>query len=179
MTLRAHVKAASAIFLMTVSALSLKADGNKQELDAVVVSVDDHHQVVETHRSYTTGSTTYNGYATGNTTYSGYGTATTNVNVSGTATTNETTHHISGNQDIVGHRVVLQIPDGRMVTVACFSKYALHGDYVNRRSCRVPLTSDVHVEMWKDKAKIYWSASIDNSKTESETYKILGVQPAP
>jgi hypothetical protein len=185
---------AAPVLLLALSAFSLKAAKSRQEFDAVVVSIDDHHQVVQTNRSYTTDNTTYNGSSTASTTYnsngsaysygpttsySSFGTAQTNVNTYGTATTNRTTYHISGNQDVVGHKVVLQIPDGRLVTVACSSKYAPHGDYVNRRSCRVPLASNVHVEVWKDNAKMYWGTSIDNSKVESETYKIIGVLPTP
>lgn len=178
MTLKRAAKAASAVLLLAASAFSLKAAKNKQEFDAVVISVDDSHREVETHRTYATGQTTYNGYSSASTNYTGYGTAQTSVNTYGTATTNRTTHQINGTQDIVGHRLMLQLPDGRVITVACSGKYAPRGDYVNQRSCRVPLTSNIHVDVWKDNAKLYWNTSIDNSKTESETYKIIGVLPA-
>ena len=194
MTLRFTRKAGFAALLLAASAFNMMAGSRKQEFDAVVISVDDHHQTVQTNRSFTTSDTTYNGYSTATTTYKGttstynygstttyntLGTAQTKVNTYGTANTNRSTHVISGNQDIVGHRLVLQIPDGRLVTVSCASKYAPHDDYVNRRSCRVPLVSRVRVEIWKDNAKMYWSTSLDDSKIQSETYKIVGVLPAP
>jgi hypothetical protein len=73
----------------------------------------------------------------------------------------------------------LQLPDGRVAVVNCESKYAPHGDYINRRSCRRPLVNDIVVEFDGDKAKLFWSVSIDGKKMESETYKILAVLDKP
>ena len=95
--------------------------------------------------------------------------------------------HIQGNsfavhhsatmlQDIVGHTLTLLLPDQRTVVVNCNSKYVPRGDYVNARSCRVPLVNQVDVEFKGAKAKLFWDASIDGSKRESETYNILGVK---
>ena len=71
----------------------------------------------------------------------------------------------------------LKLPDGRLVIVNCVSKYAPRGDYVNRRSCRVPLIDEIKAEFDGDKAKLLWPVSIDGKKTQSETYKILGIFP--
>ncbi len=51
---------------------------------------------------------------------------------------------------------------------------------MNRRSCRIPLADDIEAEFSGNNAKLKWPVSIDGKKSESETYKILGVfdQPA-
>jgi hypothetical protein len=43
------------------------------------------------------------------------------------------------------------------------------------RSCRVPLTTELQAEFNGANAKLVWSVSIDGTKTQSETYKILAV----
>ncbi|MEP7365722.1 MAG: hypothetical protein ABI972_20915 [Acidobacteriota bacterium] len=77
--------------------------------------------------------------------------------------------------DVQGATFSLLLPDGRVAVVNCESKYAMRGDYVNRRSCRVPLTNEIEAEFNGDKAKLRWTVSIDGKKTESETYKVLAV----
>ena len=57
----------------------------------------------------------------------------------------------------------------------CESKYALKADYINRRSCRLPMVDDIQAEFSGNNAKLKWSVSLDGRKTESETYKILAV----
>lgn len=52
---------------------------------------------------------------------------------------------------------------------------ALKGDYVNRRSCRIPLVSDIEAEFSGDKAKLFWPVSIDGKKFASETHKVLAI----
>jgi hypothetical protein len=76
---------------------------------------------------------------------------------------------------VTGSTLSLLLPDGRVAVVNCESKYALRGDYVNRRSCRIPIANEIEAEFDGDKAKLRWPVSIDGKKTDSETYKILGV----
>jgi hypothetical protein len=76
---------------------------------------------------------------------------------------------------VTGATFALRLRDGRHVIVNCQSKYALKLDYINRRSCRIPLVDDLSVEFDGDKAKLFWSTSLDGRKIQSETYKILAV----
>lgn len=77
--------------------------------------------------------------------------------------------------DVRGATFTLRLPDGRLVIVNCESKYAPRGDFINRRSCRMPLVNEIQAEFKGDKAKLFWPVSIDGKKSESETYKILGI----
>ena len=63
----------------------------------------------------------------------------------------------------------------RIAVVNCESKYAIKGDHVNRRSCRIPLTNEIEAEFDGSDAKLQWTVSVDGKKAESETYKVLGV----
>jgi hypothetical protein len=80
-----------------------------------------------------------------------------------------------------GATFILQLPDGRGVVVNCDSKFAerFAGPQGNRRSCRMPLVDDVHVEFNGDKAKLVWVVSLDGKTTQSETYKVLAVLDKP
>jgi hypothetical protein len=93
---------------------------------------------------------------------------------SGTATTTIRPSTVHG-YDVAGATYTLLLSDGRRVVVNCDSKYALRGDYINRRSCRMPLVDDIHAEFKGDDAKLFWSISIDGSESQSETYKVLGI----
>ena len=79
--------------------------------------------------------------------------------------------------NVTGATFTFLLPDGRRTVVNCVSKYSPKGDYINRRSCRMPLVDDIDVEFKGKDAKLYWVVSIDGKKTESETYKILAVLP--
>ena len=68
------------------------------------------------------------------------------------------------------------LPDGRVAVANCVSKYKLKMDYVNRRSCRAPLVDEVDAEFSGKSVKIMWPVSIDGKKSDSETYKILGIR---
>jgi hypothetical protein len=83
------------------------------------------------------------------------------------------------NLTVTGATLTLQLPDRRLVRVACESKYALRFDYINRRSCRTPPADEVTAEFNGDEAKLIWSVSLDNRKTQSETYTILNIVPSP
>jgi hypothetical protein len=98
------------------------------------------------------------------------------VNCSGTTNTygtNTGPREISYN--VTGATFSLLLPDGRVAVVNCVSKYSPKGDYVNRRSCRMPITDDVEAEFKGKNAKLFWPVSLDGKKIESETYKILAV----
>jgi len=102
------------------------------------------------------------------------------VNCDGTTRTTglgTTPHPIS--YSVRGATLSLKLPDGRVAVVNCDSKYALRGDYINRRSCRMPLVSHIQTEFSGDQAKLFWTTSLDGSKMESETYKILAVLDRP
>jgi hypothetical protein len=77
--------------------------------------------------------------------------------------------------DVQGATFTLKLPDGRVAVVNCASKYSPKGDYVNRRSCRVPLVNELEAEFEGNNAKLKWPVSLDGRKMESETYKVLGV----
>ena len=80
---------------------------------------------------------------------------------------------------VSGATLSLLLPDGRIAVVNCVSKYAPRGDYINQRSCRIPLVDDIEAEFNKDKAKLFWSVSLDGKKMESETYRIVAVVGTP
>jgi hypothetical protein len=125
--------------------------------------------------------TGYSGYVPGhsnsssNTSVSCYG-GSTNVDCSGTTRTNGTyTAPRTISYSVTGATLSLLLPDGRVAVVNCVSKYKLKMDYVNRRSCRLPLVDDVQAQFKGKDAKLIWMASIDGKKSDSETYKILAV----
>jgi hypothetical protein len=109
----------------------------------------------------------------------GYGYAgTIDVNCYGSAQTTGTSTpaHRTGYQ-VRGATIALQLPDGRVAVVNCVSKYALRGDYINRRSCRAPMAGIITAEFKNDTAKLYWSVSLSGQRTQSETYNILTILP--
>jgi hypothetical protein len=129
--------------------------------------------------------TGYHGYVPGRS--SGNSTGSTNCNdyagsincqSSGYNTSYYTEPHINA-YNVTGTTLSLVLPDGRIAIANCASKYAPKGDYVNRRSCRIPLVEDLDADFKGKNVKLYWSVSIDGRKSESETYKILAVLPAP
>jgi len=82
---------------------------------------------------------------------------------------------------VQGATLTLQLPDNRIAVVNCQYKFAEHmaGAAGNRRSCHVPLVSEVQADFHGDDAKLTWIVSIDGKKTQSETYKILAVSDKP
>ena len=100
-----------------------------------------------------------------------------NVNCNGTTNTHATaTPARRVTYGVSGAALSLLLPDGRIAIVNCESKYAMKGDYVNRRSCRVPLVGDIEAEFKGDKAKLFWPVSIDGKKFASETYKVVAIR---
>jgi hypothetical protein len=104
----------------------------------------------------------------------------TNVNCSGSSSTYGTVtapHRIS--YEVRGATFTLLLPDGRGVVVNCESKYMPKFDYINRRSCRMPLVDNIYAEFHGEKAKLEWVVSLDGKKIQSETYKVLAVLGNP
>ena len=102
-----------------------------------------------------------------------------NASADTVTTTGFVTPPRSVSYDVRGATFTLRLPDGRLVVVNCESKYAPKGDFVNRRSCRMPLVDEIQAEFDGDKAKLLWPVSIDGKKIESETYKILAILAKP
>jgi hypothetical protein len=101
-----------------------------------------------------------------------------NVNCNGSSTTSgigtpayEVPFHVRG------ATFSLQLPDGRIAVVNCDSKFAEHfaGPRGNHRDCREPIVDNIQADFHGDKAKLIWVVSLDGKKTESETYKVLGI----
>ena len=102
--------------------------------------------------------------------------STSNTSVNGTTTTYGTiTPPRQVSYSVTGATLSLLLPDGRVAVVNCVSKYAPKGDYVNRRSCRMPLVDEIQAEFKGKNAKLFWPVSLDGKKVDSETYKILAV----
>jgi hypothetical protein len=80
-----------------------------------------------------------------------------------------------------GATFTLQLPDGRAAVVNCESKFKerMAGIQGNHRSCRMPLVDTIQAEFHGDKAKMEWVVSLDGKKTQSETYKIIGILDKP
>ena len=104
--------------------------------------------------------------------------ASSSVTCSGSATSRTTTMPArTGGYDVSGATLSLLLVDGRIAVVNCASKYALKADYVNRRSCRVPPSRYIQAEFKGDSAKLRWPVSLDGTKFQTETYKIIAVRP--
>jgi len=96
-----------------------------------------------------------------------------------TRTTGTATPAFQGAYSVRGATFSLLLPDGRVAVVNCASKANLtQWSYATRRSCRMPIVDEIEVEFSKDSAKLIWPVSIDGKKTESETYKIIGILKA-
>jgi hypothetical protein len=86
---------------------------------------------------------------------------------------------VAQNLNLRGATLTLVLPNGDSAVVNCTSKFQerFRGPG-NVRSCRVPLVDEFEAEFSGDKAKLFWLTSLDGSKTESETYKIIAVSKA-
>ncbi len=168
-TNRMIVLAVSLVFV-----LSKTAHGEKQKLDVKVLNRQDNQTdytyVVPGHFSAQTDTT------------SNCNDGIIRVSCSSSSTTSGTAtpaHEVS--YRVRGATFSLLLPDGRIAVVNCESKFAEHmaGVAGNHRDCRVPLVDDIKAEFNGDKAKLFWSVSIDGKKTQSETYKVLAVLDKP
>jgi hypothetical protein len=98
------------------------------------------------------------------------------VNCEGSATTTGTvTPPRRVGYSVRGATFSLLVPDGRLVVVNCESKYRPRGDYINLRSCRIPLVDEITVDFKGNKAKLRWPVSLDGKKMQSETYNVLAI----
>ena len=82
-------------------------------------------------------------------------------------------HSVSYN--VIGATYSLLLPNNRVVIVNCAGKYKPKFDYVNMRNCRMPVVENIQAEFNGSNAKLRWIVSLDGKKTQSETYKILGI----
>ncbi len=136
--------------------------------------------VLDRQNSGTTYSYVVPGHSTSTTTANANCFGTANLaSCTGNATTNQVSQPASRfSYTVTGATFSLQLPDGRVAVVNCNGKFNWndwsHANQV-QRSCRFPLVNEFEAEFDGDKAKLKWSVSIDGKKTESETYKILGV----
>lgn len=93
-------------------------------------------------------------------------------------TTTVSTPPRSGKFRVQGATLALRLEDGRIAVVNCEYKPDFR-PLRSIRSCRIPLADDIDVEFDGDKAKLFWSISLDGSRLQSETYKILGILDRP
>ena len=77
--------------------------------------------------------------------------------------------------EVQGATLSLRLPDGRVAVVNCDSKYALKGDYINQRSCRVPSADQFEAQFKGEKAKLFWRVGISGEKEKSETYRLIEI----
>jgi len=86
---------------------------------------------------------------------------------------------VAGHMNLHGATLTLALPNGDIAVVNCTSKFQERfAGPGNVRSCRVPLVDEFEAEFNGDKAKLFWSTSLDGKKMESETYKIVAVVKA-
>lgn len=76
--------------------------------------------------------------------------------------------------NVVGTTVSLLLPDGRVAVLNCVNKYSAKGNYINRRSCGMPMVEHVQAEINGKSAKLKWAVGSEG-KTESETYKVIAI----
>jgi len=74
--------------------------------------------------------------------------------------------------NVVGTTLSLLLPDGRVALVNCVNKYSPKGNYINRRSCAMPLVDHVRADFNGKTAKLKWAVGSDG-KIESEIYKVV------
>ena len=142
------------VFVILLCAFTVSAFG--QNLDVTIIQ-----------RQYN--ETGHSGYVPGHI----YSTANVSKNSVTASQVNLPAHKVE--YSVTGATFSLLLPDNRVVIVNCVSKYAMKGDYVNRRSCRMPIVDNINAEFKGSDAKLKWPVSLDGKKTESETYKILGI----
>lgn len=75
---------------------------------------------------------------------------------------------------LVGTTLSLQLPDGRIALVNCQNRFSPKGNYINRRSCGMPMVQHVQAEFVGESAKLEWLIA-DGKKTETETYKVVAL----
>jgi hypothetical protein len=104
------------------------------------------------------------------------------ANCNGTTTTNTvSTPPQHGSFSVRGATLSLLLPDGRIAVVNCDIKFAEHfaGAAGNHRNCRQPVVDNIQADFHGGNAKLKWIVSLDGKKTQSETYKVLGILGKP
>lgn len=161
--MKSLLKALAASSLLACAALA-----SAQKMDVKIVnrrSGETGYNYVVPGRSVSSANTNMNCYA-----------GSSNMNCSATTTsTGFTTAPRPISYSVTGATFSLLLPDGRIAVVNCVSKYKPRGDYINRRSCRMPSVNDIQAEFKGNSAKLKWPVSLDGKKMESETYKVLAV----
>jgi hypothetical protein len=76
---------------------------------------------------------------------------------------------------LVGTTLTLRLPDGRVAVVNCVNRHSAKGNYVNRRSCGMPMVEHVDAKFIGKSAKLKWQVGTDGKKTESESYKVVAM----
>jgi hypothetical protein len=76
---------------------------------------------------------------------------------------------------LVGTTLSLLLPDGRVAVVNCVNRYSEKGNYINRRSCAMPMVEHLEAEFTGQSAKLKWLVGAGGRKTESETYKVVAL----
>jgi hypothetical protein len=76
---------------------------------------------------------------------------------------------------VIGTTLSLRLPDGRVALVNCVNRYSSKGNYINRRSCGMPMVEQVNAEFTGQTARLEWPIGTDGKKTESETYKVVAL----
>lgn len=76
---------------------------------------------------------------------------------------------------LVGTTLSLLLPDGKVALVNCVNRYSAKGNYVNRRSCGMPMVEHVEAEFIGQSARLQWQVGTDGKKTETETYKLVAM----
>jgi hypothetical protein len=86
-----------------------------------------------------------------------------------------------GSFSVRGATFSLLLPDGRIAVVNCDIKFAEHfaGAAGNHRNCRQPVVDNIQADFHGGSAKLEWVVSLDGKKTQSETYKVLGILDKP
>ena len=74
--------------------------------------------------------------------------------------------------NVVGTTLSLLLPDGRVAVVNCVNRYSSKGNYINRRSCGMPMVEHVQAEISGKNAKLKWAVGTDG-KFETENYKVV------
>lgn len=75
---------------------------------------------------------------------------------------------------LVGTTLSLLLPDGKVALVNCVNRFSAKGNYVNRRSCGMPLVEHVEAEFTGQTAKLKWPVGTDG-KIQSETYRVVAL----
>ena len=80
---------------------------------------------------------------------------------------------------LVGTTLSLGLPDGRIALVNCVSRHSANGNYINRRSCGMPLTEHAEADFSGQSARLSWAVGSNEKKIESEIYRVVAMLAKP